>query len=358
MVTYAPPGYLLFLRDKTLVAQPFDAKGLKTTGEPVPLAEQVGTDSVGLARFSVSRDGVLAYRTGESGGRLVWRDRAGRELESVGDAGEYGNPALSPAGDRLAFDMTDPRAVKNDIWVRDVARGVNSRFTFGGGNNICPQWSPDGRTIVFSSDRNGTYDLFEKPAGGQGEEKLLMKSGEFKFASSWSRDGRYLAYSSQSAKTNWDIWVLPTFGDRKPIPFLVGPFVEVGPVFSPDARLLAYTSRESGRAEVYVQTFPASGGKWQVSTAGGNDPSWRADGKELYYRALDQKLMRVEIGGGDSFQAGIPQALFAGRILVGNSRNKYLPSADGQRFLYVSPLGRESLTPTTVVLNWFAALER
>jgi Tol biopolymer transport system component len=358
LVTYAPPGYLLFVRDRTLVAQPFDPKALKTTGEPVPLAEHIGTNNVGLARFSVSREGTLAYRTGESGSRLLWRDRAGRELDSIGDPGEYGNPALSRAGDRLAFDLNDSRGGKTDIWIRDLGRGVSSRFTFGTGNSISPVWSPDGARIVFASDRDGNFDLFEKPASGQGEEKLLLKNDEFKFPCDWSRDGRYIAFSSQGKKTGFDVWVLPTFGDRKPIPFLLGAFTEIDPYFSPDGRFLAYMSTESGRAEIYVQSFPGQGGKWQVSSAGGSDPSWRADGKELFYRAPDQKLMAAEIRTGDSFQAGIPKPLFPGRVAPGNARNKYLATPDGQRFLFVAPLGREAMIPTTVVLNWNAELGR
>jgi Tol biopolymer transport system component len=258
----------------------------------------------------------------------------------------------------LAFNLTDSRSGKNDIWIRDLARGVNSRFSLGAGNNYRPLWSPDGGTIVFSSDRGGTIDLYEKSTRGPGEEKLLLHSDEFKFASGWTRDGRYIAYSTQNPKSLWDCWALPTFGDLKPIPIVVGPFVEIQPVFSPDARLVAYSSTESGRAEIYVQTFPSAAGKWQVSSAGGVDPSWRADGKELFYRSPDQKLMAVEIRSEGEFQAGIPQALFPIRIRPGNPRNRYLPAADGQRFLVVAPLGRDSITPTTVVLNWFAGLGR
>jgi len=357
LVTYAPPGYLLFVRDRTLVAQPFDAKALKTTGEPVPLAEKIGTDNVGLARFSVSRNGVLAYRTGESGGRLLWRDRSGRELESLGDPGAYGNPTLSPAGDRLAFNLADPRSAKADIWVRDLARGVNSRFSLGPGNNFRPLWSADGGSIIFTSDRAGTPDLYEKPVRGQGAEKLLLHSDEPKFASSFSPDGRYMLYSSQNPKSLVDIWALPTFGERKPIPVAVGPFVEFNGVFSPDGRFVAYQSGESGRAEIYVQTFPDGAGRWQVSNGGGTDASWRGDGKELYYRSPDQKLMAVDIRTtGSELEAGIPKPLFPVAVRTGNARNKYMPSRDGQRFLIDAPLGRESMTPTTIVLNWPAGL--
>jgi Tol biopolymer transport system component len=340
------------------VAQPFDAKAVETKGEPIPLAEQIGTDNVGLATFSVSREGTLAYRTGETGGRLLWMERSGKELDQVGEHGDYTNPALSPAGDRLAFSLSDPRGGKFDVWIRDLARGVNSRFTFGGSNNGIPVWSPDGSTIVFRSDRNGTFDLFEKSASGQGEEKTLLKSDEAKVPTSWSRDGRYIAFGSQNAKTSWNAWALPTFGDRKPVPIAVGPFVEVNATFSPDGRFVAYQSNESGSAEIYVQTFPVASGKWQISNSGGVDPSWRADGRELYYRSADQKLMAVEIVAGESFKAGIPQPLFPARVRTGTARNKYVPSPDGQRFLLSAPLGREALIPTTVVLNWNVELGR
>jgi eukaryotic-like serine/threonine-protein kinase len=354
LVTYAPPGYLLFVRDRTLVAQPFDAKALKTKGEPIPLAEQVGTDSVGLARFSVSRDGTLAYRVGETGDRFLWLDRSGREGETVGEPGDNHNPAFSPGGERLAFDLGDPRSGRPDIWIRDLKRGVSSRFTFGAGGAFSPVWSPDGRRVVFTVGD----DLFEKAVGGQGEEKPFLKSDGLKFACDWSRDGRYVAYSEEGKETAWDIWVLPTFGDAKPIQFLKTQFSELRPVFSPDGRYLAYQSNESGRFEVYVQSFPGPGGKWQISTAGGNEPQWRADGKELYYRAPDQKVMAVEIQTGNGVTAGTPQPLFQARYDPGIARNHYAPSADGKRFLVVAPLGREAMTPTTVVLNWYSELGR
>ncbi len=356
LVQYAPPGYLLFVRDRTLVAQPFDARALKTTGEPVPLAEKIGTDNVGLARFSVSNNQVLAYRTGETGGRLLWRDRAGRDLDTLGDPGDYANPTLSPSGDRLAFSLTDSRNGKTDVWIRDLARGVNSRFTLGAGNNFRSVWSPDGATIIFSSDRSGTLDLYQKSVRGSGEEKLVLHTDENKSAASWTKDGRYIAYASRSPKTLWDLWALPTFGDRKPIPIAVTPFTEQNPVLSPDGRYVAFVSNESGREEIYVQTFPDPGSKWQVSNGGGSDPSWRGDGKELYYRSPDQKLMAVAIPAGADFQAGVPQALFPIRVRPGNPRNKYAPSPDGQRFIVAAPLGRESMSPTTVVLNWLAGL--
>jgi hypothetical protein len=191
LVTYAPPGYLLFVRDRTLVAQPFDAKAMKTTGEPVPLAEKIGVDNVGLARFSVSREGTLAYRTGESGTRLLWVDRNGKELGTAGETGDSREPALSPRDDRLAFNTTDARANNADLWVRDLARGVNSRLTFGPVDEFAPTWSPDGSRIAFAADGRG---LFE---GGGRDRRGAAQDARLAFPTDWSRDGQYIAFTLQ-----------------------------------------------------------------------------------------------------------------------------------------------------------------
>ncbi len=327
LLTYAPPGYLLFVRDRTLVAQPFDAKAQKTMGEPVPLAEKIGVDSVGLARFSVSREGTLAYRTGESGTRLLWVDRNGKELETAGESGDSREPALSPRGDRLAFDLTDARANNADVWVRDLARGVNSRLTFGPVDEFAPTWSPDGSRIAYAVDGKG---IFEKAADGTGEEKELLKAEELAFPTDWSRDGRYIAVSRQGKDTGIDAWVLPTSGDGKPIPILKTPFNEGGTVFSPDGRFIVYVSTESGRNEIYARSFPGQGGKWQVSAGGGTDPHFSADGREIFYRAPDQKVMAVEVKAGAGFETGVPKALFLGRFQPATARNRFVPAADGQ----------------------------
>jgi Tol biopolymer transport system component len=351
-ITYIEPGYLLFLRDRTLVAQRFDAKALKTLGEPIPIAEQVGTDSVGLARFSVSREGTLVYRTGDVTDRLVWVDRTGKEAETLGDPAQYLNPDLSPDGRRLAFDLADARTQHDDIWVRDLARNVNSRLSFSKEGAFGPKWSPDGKRIVYTVG----LDLFERSADGQGAETPLLKSDELKIVSDFSPDGRFMAFYSRSKETGWDIWILPTFGDKKPFPWLKTNFREFRPVFSPDGRYLAYVSDESGRREVYVQSFPGPGGKWQVSSAGGDQPRWRGDGKELYFGSPDQKVMAVDVTTGASFEAGVPRPLFPVHLDTAAARNHYLPSKDGQRFLLVATPARESMTPTTVVLNWMADL--
>jgi Tol biopolymer transport system component len=353
MITYVDPGYLLFLRERTLVAQPFDAKTLKTTGEPIPLAEKVGSDTVGLGRYSVSREGTLAYRTGDTTDRMVWVDPAGKELETIGDPAQYHDPALSPDGKRLAYDLIDPRNGKYDVWVRDLARNVSSRFSFSEGNGYVPVWSPDGTRIAYSVGS----DLVVKSADGQGAETPLgEKSAEFKAASDWSRDGKYIAFSVQAKDTNWDIWILPTFGDRKPYPFLKTKFSELWPYFSPDGRYIAYQSNESGRTEVYVQSFPGPGGKWQISAEGGADAHWSADGKQLFFRSADQKLMAVPVTTGATFEAGTPKALFQVHLDTGTSRTRFVPAGNGDRFLLVATPAREAMAPTTVVLNWMADL--
>ncbi len=358
-LAYAPPDRLLFVRDQTLVTQKFDPSAMKTLGDPTPLAERIGTDSVGLATFSISREGTLAYRTGDPGSRLALVDRSGRELETMGDPGEYANPVLSRDGTRLAFDLSDKAARKIDIWIRDLTRKVNSRFTFGQGNNRVPLWSPDGNTVIFSSSRSGPGDLYTKTANGQGDETLLLKDDQLKFATDWSRDGRYLVYTSIDPKSAQNVWVLPMFGDKKPIAIAATDFSESNGVFSPDGRFIAYRSDESGRNEIYVRSFPQGTGKWQISTAGGTDPSWRGDGKEIFYRGADQRFMAVDIRLGDTLQAGVPQSLFPGRVnLVGNVRNRYSASTDGQKFLFVATLGRDAIAPTTVVLNWDADLRK
>ena len=355
MVTYVEPGYLLYLRDRTLVAQPFDGKTLKTTGEPIPVAEKVGTDSVGLGRFSVSREGTLAYRTGEITDRLVWVDRSGKELDAVGDPAQYHDPASSPDGKRLAYDLIDPRTGKYDIWVRDLARNVSSRFSFSAGDAYCPVWSPDGTRIVYTVGN----DMVEKAADGQGAENPVgEKSEEGKFASDWSRDGRFIAFSVQAKDTKFDVWILPTFGDKKPYPFVKTSFAELWPEFSPDGRFLAYQSNESGRAEIYVQSFPGPGGKWQISAEGGFEPHWSADGKELFFRSPDQKLVAVPVTTGAAFEAGTPKPLFPVHLDLGQSRNRFMPSRSGDRFLLVATPARDTMAPTTVVLNWMADLGR
>ena len=206
---FAYPNQLVFARDNTLLAQAFDPKTLKISGEPLALVDHVAVDSVGLALFSVSRDGTLVYRTAGDGSRMVLVDRGGKELETLGDNGMFSVPAVSVDGRFISYNVVDPRSGKVDVWVRDVTRAISSRFTVGPGDNSSPIWSPDGSQVVFSSTRTGQNDLFVKPANGQGEETLLLKTDERKIATDWSRDGRYIAYQSGSPTNKQDLWYCP-----------------------------------------------------------------------------------------------------------------------------------------------------
>jgi eukaryotic-like serine/threonine-protein kinase len=357
---YAPPGFLLFLRNEMLMAQRFDADELQLIGEPFPVAEHVAYNvGIGRGAFSVSENGVLAYRTG--GGQInqpLWFDRGGKQIGSLGAAGFYVTLSLSPDERRVVEARLDTQTGTTDIWLFDLSRGIPSRFTTHPAPDLNPLWSPDGSRIVFSSLREGVSNLYQKVAGGVGNEEVLLKSSEAKVPDDWSSDGQFIVYETLNPKTKWDLWVLPMSGDRQPFPFLQTEFNELQAQFSPDGKWIAYTSDESGAREVYAQTFPASGGKWRVSTDGGSQPRWRHDGKELFYIAFDRKLMAVDVKLGATFEAGVPKTLFGTRVLTLTSERTYAVTADGQRFLINSTLEETSATPISVVVNWTADLKR
>jgi len=359
---YMPPGYLLFLRDRTLMAQSFDANQLTLAGEPFPLAEQVGFNAVlGNAAFSVSDNGTFTYLTGSiGGGQPAIYSRDGKRMSSVGPPGEYFNLYLSPDEKRVAVAVSDPQTGARDVSLLDIANGTPTRFTFSLAEDFLPVWSPDGTRIVFSSDREGPGNLYLKSASGAGNEELLFKSNERKWPGDWSRDGRFIICTSRSPTTKDDLWVMPMTGDQKPFLYLQSSNDEDHPRFSPDGHFVAYTSDEHGRWEVYVQTFPASGGKWVVSANGGAQPRWRRDGKELFFIAPDRKLMAVDVKlEGSLFEAGVPKVLFQTNVpSYPNPRNVYDVSADGQRFILVTPPEETSSTPITVVANWTTDLKR
>ena len=357
-VLYSRLGYLLYVREQTLVAQPFDADTQAVTGEPIPVGEGLGVDNAGGAAFSLSAGGVLVYRSGvQTGRRLVWMDRRGKESPALEDIRDYGDTWLSPDGARLAFDMAEGGG-KGDIWIRDLARGVTSRFTFDPEREFAPLWSPDGRSIVYAKITGTSWDLYVKDAAGTGEGKVLLANTLQKFPTDWSKDGRYLIYNESGKDTTWDLWALPMTGDnRTPIALNATRFSEFGGSLSPDGKYLAYRSNESGRNQVYVQEFPEARSKWQVSVNGGADPFWKADGRELYYRAPDLSIMAVPVQAGATFSTGTPEALFRARFSLVNSRGLYRVTPDGQRFLVLATPGRDAIPPATVVLNWTAALQ-
>jgi len=357
---YVPQGYLLFSRNDSLVAQSFDADKLQFKGEPFLVAEQVAYNvGLGRAAFSVSENGVLAYRGGNYQiARLLWVDRAGKQIGQLGPSDLYFTLSLSPDEKRVAVDRVDSETGATDVWLFDLTRGIPSRLTTDPAPDWYPIWSPDGSRIVFTANREGNRNLYQKFANGLGGEEALLKSDENKVPDDWSSDGKFIVYEALNSRTKLDLWLLPMTGERKPVPFLQTEFNEQQAQFSPDAKWIAYTSDESGAPEVYVQAFPALGSKLRISTGGGCQPQWRRDGKELFYVAADRKLMAVDVKTGATFEAGVPKPLFETRIfLMTNFRNHYVVGRDGQRFLINSRIEETSL-PVTVVLNWTSELKQ
>ena len=269
------------MRERTLVAQKFDLASQAVVGEPVPVGEGLGSGDLGLASFSVSRNGVLVYRAGElTGTRLVWLDRGGKETPVLDALADYRDTALSPDGTRMAYNIADSANSRGDIWIRDLARNVSSRFTFDAAAELSPFWSPDGRRVVYTTRAKGPGDLFIKDASGTKEAEPLLVSPDEKYVSDWSRDGRYILFHSRGQNDNgWDTFAMPTDGDKKPIAIGNTKFNELSAELSPDGKYIAYQSNESGRSEIYVHEFPDARNKWQVSLEGGTQPHWRGDGR-------------------------------------------------------------------------------
>jgi len=355
---YAPPGYLLFNRQGTLMAQSFDAGRLALTGEAVPVAEGVQFNTLnGRAAFAASQNGVLAYRGGggATSRTLVWVSRNGTEQPVAAPVRSYVNPRLSPDGRRVAVTL---EAQEDQIWLYDLARETLTRLTFEGTSNDVPVWTPDGKRISFYSTKEGPQNLFWQMADGTGGLERLTTSDGSEQPRSWSPDGRMLAFTRSGPTTQRDIWVLQ-LDDRKAQPFLRTRFIEGAAQFSPDGRWLAYLSDESGRPEIYVQPYPGPGGKWQISTEGGTEPVWNRNGRELFYRS-GNRMMAVEVSTQPAFSAGKSRMLFERRYLqppFPQTNPGYDVSPDGQRFLMVKQ-GEQAPTQISVVLNWLEDLKR
>ncbi len=360
-VEYIPPGYLLYVSDGTLMARRFDVKTLGFTGEPIPIADQVRYFSpTGYADFSAS-ESLIVYRAGEIASQLVWVDRNGRQLEVVGKRGQYEEPRLSPDGRRVALGIVDPTVGTMDILALDLTRNLSTRVTTGRRNTeYGPVWSPDGKSLAFVADLQGPPHLHRMAASGAGEaEALVPPESQVQWADDWSSDGRFIVYAKSSTRTSTDIWVLPLFGDRTPFPLLNSPFAEREARFSPDGRWIAYVSDESGANDVYVRLFRISAKradeKWKISTAGGSQPVWRRDGRELFYLATDNRLMAVPVKAAASFEAAAPTTLFKTESAAEHS---YDVAADGQRFLINANVTKADALPITAVVNWTASLKR
>ena len=349
---FAPPSSLLFMRQEALLAQPLNLETGDLAGDPVPLAARVTIAPGGFNALaaSASMAGPIAYRAHTGAVQLFWADRAGRQIGLVGqpDAGQPGQSSLSPDGRTLALTRTVNG--NTDVWLMDLERNVVRPFTFETTRDVNATWSPDGRRIVFQSERAGVYDIYEKPADGTGTETLLLASPQAKIINDWSPDGRFILYQVQDPTTQNDVWVLPLTGDRKPFVVAQTQFAETGARFSPDGHWIAYVSNETGRSEVFVQPFPGPGGKIQISAGGGTVPQWRRDGREIYYLGPNNRVMAVPIAvTGTTLQAATPVPLFTAPTAA------MVASLDGQRFL-VSTVTEED-APITLLLNW-AGLRR
>ena len=361
---YVESGEVLFVRQGRLYAQRFDPDRLVLSGEPVPIAEQIAHHTLASVQgwaFAASDTGTIVYRNASADARrqFAWFDRSGRMISTVGqpDDGSPASPSLSPDGRRLAFHRSVNGNV--DVWLLDLLRGVLTRFTTDPANDIHPIWSPDGTRIVFGSNRRGMYDLYEQSLAGAGAERISLRDVEnVSNVADWSADGRLLLFQSRDLKTSSDIWVLPLAPGQKPLPVIRTEFEERDPQFSPDGKWIAYQSTDSGRPEIYVQPFPGRGARTQISTTGGTQVRWRPDMKEVFYVALDERLMSVPVtfrGDSGSVDAGAPVPLFLARLggaLQPGSRQQYVVSPDGQRFLMNTITGDGTTSPIAMILNW------
>ena len=357
---YASPGYLIFVRNSALMAQPYDAGSLQLKGEAIPIIPQAVTDTRGPGRYSVSDNGILVWQSNwKREYQLLWFDREGKQIGSVGPVMEVTSgqePHLSPDGKRLVIKRD------SNIWVIDLARDTGIRLSAA--FSQLPLWTPDGSHIIFqsSTDEVGKRGIVRKAANGVGEVELLLNG--VNFPHEISPDGRFILFTRRGVKTRLDIWALPLFGDRKEFPLMNSAFDEREPQISPDGRWLAYCSDESGNYEIYVRPFSADARvgddqRW-VSTNGGSEVKWRSNGQELFYVAGDGQMMSVPVKtSGAEIEFGAPKALFKTRLFGQQSiLHEFDVTPDGQRFIVGTLIGEPKAPPPTVILNWAAELNK
>lgn len=345
-VTFLPPNHILLVREQVMYAQGFDPGRMTLIGEPVAVSSGVSADWTFFTRGTASNTGLIAYRPDELTRRQVtWIDRAGKPAGTVGEPLSNARWAdLSPDGRALAITTTRGEFGAADNLLMDMSRGTITRLSEDGG---AARWSPDGTRVAFNGGRSGVLDIYWKALGSSGSDEVLFASKESKNLSDWSPDGKYILFSSQSPATARDVWALPVDGaDRKPFPVAQTTAEERDGKFSPDGKWVAYQSDETGHNEVFVRPFPGPGSAVRVSTGGGQSPFWRRDGKELFYTTDDQ-LMAVAVGasGKGALDFGLPKSLFKVKGIV-------VPETDGQKFLYLIPIGDVSRPPITVIVNW------
>ena len=363
---YLPTGHVVFVRDQSLWSVPFDADRLELAGAATPLVEGILVDAFGFAWYAVSDTGTLVYvSSSQQENELVWRDRDGNEMGTIGEPGVFRNPVLSPDDERVAVSRTDMDTGNVDIWVLDERREASSRYTFDPASELSMAWSPDGRRIAFNSNRGGgTYKLYEAPAGGVGEPQFLLGSDTNVGLLDWSSDGRFILYFDGGLNRTLRVLPMdgPVDGEAESFALRETDFDQYQAKLSPDRRWLAYVSNESGASEVYVLDFPDAEGKWQISNEGGVQPQWSGTGTEIFYIAPDSRLMAVDVSGESELEVGIPHALFQTQIWRGASaapgiRAQYDVSADGERFLINRAHRGAAATEIHVVLDWFSELE-
>ncbi len=357
-------GYLLFGRGATVLASKLDLKAAKLAGENILVANGVRVlPDRQLLEFSAAPNGAFTYATGDTNSsQLGWFDRKGQQLETLSVRNSRGELDLSRDGRRLLTDYAGPEERTLGVAIIDLQRGSATSVERPFKSDESAVWSPAGESVVLSSKREGENDLVRRWIDGSEREQILVKSSVSVYPDDWAKDGRWLLYEQVSKSTNFDLMLLDLQTGGKPQAYLQSPANEAHARISPDGRWAAYVSDESGRAEVYVQSFPVPGrGKWQVSTQGGNSPYWRGDGGELYYVAPDLNLMAVPIRPGTSFDPGIPVKLFNTRVepsSVTGSRNSFVAAPDGKRFLVQYIPQQAGGGVIGLVLNWQQRLKQ
>jgi hypothetical protein len=355
---FVDPGWLLSARDGGLLAQRFNQDRLEAEGDPITLVRQGVYHyayRTGLAAFTVSRTNLLVYRSGIYRVPLIWVGRDGRQIGAA--YATSGQPAVSPDGNLIAAVRMQEAFDSTDIWLIDTSRGVDEPLTRHSAWDQHPVFSPDGKRIAFSSEREGHYQLFQMRIDGSRREEQLLDSTTSIRSTDWSPDGRFIIYRRDDPRTNTDLWALPLFGDRKPFPIADSEFREAQGKVSPDGRWIAYSLDESGQPEIYVQAFPSRSGRRKVSMSGGSDPRWRHNGKELFYVGADGKMMAVPVTLGEECSFGTPVALFDTKISNPyRESTNYDVSADGQRFVLL--MAQESPFQLNVISNWTSLLKK
>jgi Tol biopolymer transport system component len=355
--TFALPtrvGWILFQRENSLVGKRID--GEKLSGDAVVVVNTVSGGGPSALAASVADDGTLVYARGLAyvSSELLWVDRNGRELEKVASNAVFFCPAVSHDGRRVAADVSNQESGAGDIWIYDVAHKRQSRLTYEPGNESSPLWSPDDKRIYHVSEASGPDDLWVVPSGGTGAPEKVFGNDRAKRLTDMSRDGKWIIFNSSSGRVSSaiDIWTYSTT-EKVAKPWLETPFGESNATLSPDGKWIAYQSNESGRNEIYVRAFPESDEKWMVSSNGGATPTWRGDGREIFYITADQKMMAVPVKPGNPFDAGTPAVLFDVTLRPHIAR-QYDVSPDGTKFLVNRQVQSEGSVPATVLQNWVA----